>query len=51
MGVTFSAPFMLNSNTDPTKAQWQPNLSVAADGSLLAVWYHERERVAASCQP
>ncbi len=51
MGVTFSAPFMLNSNTDPTKAQWQPNLSVAADGSLLAVWYDERERVAASCQP
>ena len=27
-GVTFSAPFMLNTNTDPTKAQWQPNLSV-----------------------
>src|SRR5439155_399175 len=50
-GVTFSAPFMLNTNTDPTKAQWQPNLSVAADGSLLAVWYDERERTAASCQP
>jgi hypothetical protein len=50
-GVSFSAPFMLNTNTDPTKAQWQPNLSVAADGSLLAVWYDERERVAASCQP
>ena len=25
-GVTFSAPFQLNSNTDATKAQWQPNL-------------------------
>src|SRR6266545_2113923 len=37
-GVTFSAPFMLNSNTDATKAQWQPNLSVATSGSLLAVW-------------
>src|SRR6266481_8847070 len=23
-GVTFSAPFQLNSNTDATKAQWQP---------------------------
>src|SRR5438067_1377831 len=50
-GQTFSAPFMLNTNTDATKAQWQPNLSVAADGSLLAVWYDERERTAASCQP
>ena len=28
-GVTFSAPFQLNSNTDATKAQWQPNLSVS----------------------
>src|SRR6266540_3807579 len=50
-GVTFCAPFMLNSNTDTTKAQWQPNLSVATSGSLLAVWYDERERTAASCQP
>ena len=50
-GLTFSAPFMLNTNTDATKAQWQPNLSVTATGSLLAVWYDERERVAASCQP
>jgi hypothetical protein len=50
-GVTFSTPLMLNTNTDATKAQWQPNLSVAADGSLFAVWYDERERVAASCQP
>jgi len=41
-GVTFSAPFQLNTDTT-TKAQWQPNLSVAADGSLLAVWYDERE--------
>ncbi len=50
-GVSFGAPFMLNSNTDATKAQWQPNLSVGSDGSLLAVWYDERERTAASCQP
>ena len=50
-GVTFSAPFQLNSNTDPTKAQWQPNISVSSTGSLLAVWYDERERTAASCQP
>jgi hypothetical protein len=50
-GVTFSAPFMLNTNTDATKAQWQPSLSVAEDGSLLSVWYDERERVASSCQP
>jgi hypothetical protein len=50
-GVTFSAPLMLNTNTDPTKAQWQPNLSVSSTGSLFAVWYDERERVAASCQP
>jgi hypothetical protein len=50
-GQTFSAPFQLNSNTDPTKAQWQPNISVSTGGSLLAVWYDERERTAASCQP
>ena len=43
-GVTFSAPFMLNTNTDATKAQWQPNVSVNTSGSLLAVWYDERER-------
>jgi hypothetical protein len=50
-GQTFSAPFQLNSNTDPTKAQWQPNLSVGSTGSLFAVWYDERERTAVSCQP
>jgi hypothetical protein len=32
-GVTFSAPFQLNSDTT-TRPQWQPNLSVGADGSL-----------------
>ena len=41
-GVTFSAPFKLNTDTT-TRPQWQPNISVAADGSLLAVWYDERE--------
>src|SRR5580765_2977495 len=50
-GVTFSAPFQLNSNVDPTKAQWQPNLSVSGGGTLLATWYDEAPRVAASCQP
>jgi hypothetical protein len=51
MGVTFSAPLKLNSNVETTKAQWQPNLSLAQDGSLLAAWYDEAPRVAASCQP
>ena len=41
-GVTFSAPFQLNTDTT-TRSQWQPNISVASDGSLLAVWYDERE--------
>ena len=50
-GVTFSAPFQLNTNTDPTKAQWQPNLSVSEAGTLFATWYDEAPRVAASCQP
>src|SRR6266404_3133238 len=50
-GVTFSAPFQLNANTDPTKAQWQPNLSASNAGTLLATWYDETPRVAASCQP
>ena len=40
-GVTFSAPLQLNTDAT-TKAQWQPNLSAAADGSLLSVWYDER---------
>ena len=50
-GQTFSAPFQLNTNTDPTKSQWQPNISVSSTGGLFAVWYDERERAAASCQP
>jgi hypothetical protein len=41
-GATFSAPFMLNTNVDPTKAQWQANLSISDSGTLLAVWYDER---------
>ncbi len=44
-GVTFGAPFQLNTDTT-TKRQWQPSLSAAADGSLLAVWYDEREATA-----
>src|SRR6478672_5000440 len=50
-GVTFSAPFQLNTNTDATKAQWQPNLSVSDAGTLFATWYDEAPRTAASCQP
>src|SRR5882724_10158950 len=50
-GVTFGAPVQLNTDTDPTKAQWQPNLSVSEAGTLLATWYDETPRVAASCQP
>src|SRR5213083_2442221 len=50
-GVTFSAPFQLNSNTDATKAQWQPNLSVSEAGILFATWYDETPRTSASCQP
>src|SRR4029453_12598550 len=51
MGVTFGAPFQLNSNTDATKAQWQPNLSVSGAAHPFATWYDETPRVAASCQP
>src|SRR5580704_7559523 len=50
-GVTFSAPLMLNTDGDATKAQWEPNLSVAQDGTVFAAWYDERERVGSSCQP
>src|SRR5207249_8278549 len=50
-GVTFSAPLQLNTDTDHSKAQWQPNLSVSDAGTLLATWYDETPRVAASCQP
>jgi hypothetical protein len=41
-GMTFGAPFKLNSDAT-TRPQWQPNLSAAEDGSLLAVWYDARE--------
>jgi hypothetical protein len=50
-GVTFSSPFPLNATTDPTKAQWQPNISVSPAGTLFAVWYDEAPRLASSCQP
>jgi hypothetical protein len=41
-GVTFSAPLQLNTD-DTIRAQWQPSLSVATDGSVFATWYDERE--------
>jgi hypothetical protein len=50
-GVTFSAPFQLNTNTEPTKAQWMPNLSVSEAGTLFSTWYDETPRTSASCQP
>jgi hypothetical protein len=45
-GVTFAAPFKLNSDST-TRPQWQPNLSVSPTGTLLATWYDARE--SASC--
>ncbi|MGH8099998.1 MAG: dockerin type I domain-containing protein, partial [Chthoniobacterales bacterium] len=50
-GATFSAPFMLNTDGAPDKGQWEPSLSLGSDNSLFAVWYDERERTSASCQP
>src|SRR4029077_4819044 len=41
-GVTFSAPFLLNTDGG-TRPQWQPNLSVSPAGTLLAMWYDARE--------
>ncbi len=41
-GVTFGAPFKLNSDTT-TRPQWQPNISVSPSGTLLATWYDGRE--------
>jgi hypothetical protein len=44
-GATFGTPVRLNTDTSG-KANWQPNLSVAADGTLVAVWYDERNATA-----
>jgi hypothetical protein len=41
-GVTFSAPFKLNSDST-TRPQWQPNLSVSSSGTVFATWYDARE--------
>ena len=41
-GVTFSAPFKLNSDAT-TRPQWQANLSVSDAGTLFATWYDARE--------
>ena len=41
-GVTFSAPFKLNTDST-TRPQWQPNISVSPSGSLFATWYDGRE--------
>jgi hypothetical protein len=48
MGVTFSAPFQLNANTETTKAQWMPNLSASEAGTLFTTWYDETPRTAAT---
>ena len=50
-GASFSGPFRLSANTDPTKAQWQPNVSVSPAGTVFAMWYDEAPRVTSSCQP
>src|SRR5947209_9385613 len=42
MGVTFSAPLKLNTDTT-TRPEWQPNLSVSPAGTLFAMWYDGRE--------
>ena len=41
-GVTFGTSFKLNTDAT-TRAQWQPSLSAATDGSLFATWYDQRE--------
>src|SRR5438105_4090206 len=41
-GVTFSAPFKLNSDST-TRPQWQPNISVSPGGTVFAMWYDGRE--------
>src|SRR6266566_9171758 len=41
-GVTFSAPFKLNTDTT-TRPQWQPNISVSSAGTVFAMWYDARE--------
>jgi hypothetical protein len=41
-GVTFSAPFKLNTDST-TRPQWQPNISVSPSGTLFATWYDGRE--------
>ncbi len=46
-GVTFAAPFQLNTDAT-TRPQWQPNITVGDDGSLLAVWYDGREATTCS---
>jgi len=41
-GVTFATPFKLNTDAT-TRAQWQPSLSAATNGSVFATWYDQRE--------
>jgi hypothetical protein len=47
-GVTFSAPFKLNSDST-TRPQWQPNLSVSPAGTLFATWYDARDSADTDC--
>ncbi len=41
-GVTFGAPFKLNTDTT-TRPQWQTNISASPNGTLLATWYDGRD--------
>jgi len=40
-GVTFGAPFKLNTDTT-SRPQWQPNISVSDSGTVFAMWYDAR---------
>ena len=40
--MTFGVPFKLNMDAT-NRAQWQPSLSAATDGSLFVTWYDQRE--------
>src|SRR5436190_15956788 len=50
-GASFSGPFRLSANTDPTKAQWQPNGSVSPAGTVFAMRYDKAPSVTSRGQP
>jgi hypothetical protein len=48
-GTNWSAPLKLNTDTT-TRAQWQPSLSVNAQGKIFVSWYDERNTTNNSLQ-